>query len=119
MGLMRYDWEDFMPSDGESSEAEEPSEDEEVTENATDNFGVVLGSYTCDRCGIQIFSGTVKTTCWTCTQEVPQPTSASSPLTRPFKVREFQFSTDAVRFGIESSGAQNASEQCDRVQQPQ
>ena len=32
MNLMRYDWEDFMPSDGESSEAEEPSEDEEVTD---------------------------------------------------------------------------------------
>ena len=58
-----------------------------AVDQASDSLGVVLESYTCDRCGIQIFSGTVKTTCWTCTQDVPQPTSASSPLTPPFQVR--------------------------------
>ena len=31
-----------------------------AVDQASDSLGVVLESYTCDRCGIQIFSGTVK-----------------------------------------------------------
>ena len=43
MGLMRYNWEDLAPGHGESSESEEPDEDETFEEHDTNTNAQSLG----------------------------------------------------------------------------